>query len=423
MNNFQKIGFLPTDILIPKNVDMKKWSVVACDQYTSEPKYWNSVEKLVDGSPSTLHITFPEIYLEEDSGDERIANINKNMQSYINNDIFKTIKNSFIYVEREVANGKIRKGLVGAVDLEAYEYTPNAQSLVRATEGTVLDRIPPRVKVRIDAPLELPHIMLLIDDENKTVIEPIEAKKSTLARAYSFDLMENSGHIEGYIVPGDNEIAEKLISLSSAEVFNNKYDISDKGVLLFAVGDGNHSLATAKVCWENTKANLTDEQTKNHPARYALVELVNIHDESLEFEPIHRVLFECNPNDVIDSFIKYYKNATLGGKDGQIIKFIHKNGKGEISVKDAPCGLAVGTLQKFLDEYIEEKGGKIDYIHGDDVVQSLSSKENNIGFLLPTMGKSELFKTVIIDGVLPRKTFSMGEAKEKRFYLECRKIK
>jgi len=423
MNNFQKIGFLPTDILIPKNIDMNKWSVVACDQYTSEPEYWESVEKLVDGSPSTLHITFPEIYLEEGSGDKRIDNINKNMQAYIDNDIFKTVKNSFIYVEREVASGKIRKGLVGAVDLEAYEYTPGAQSLVRATEGTVLDRIPPRVKVRIDAPLELPHVMLLIDDENETVIEPIGNKKDTLEKAYSFELMENSGRIEGYIVPEDNEIAEKLINLSKTKVFNEKYDISDKGVLLFAVGDGNHSLATAKVCWENTKAKLSVEQAKNHPARYALVELVNIHDDSLEFEPIHRVLFECNPEDVIDSFMKYYPTATINGNDGQKIKFIHKNGKGELSITDAPSGLAVGTLQKFLDEYIEEKGGKVDYIHGDDVVESLSTKENNIGFLLPTMGKSELFKTVIIDGVLPRKTFSMGEAKEKRFYLECRKIK
>jgi uncharacterized protein (DUF1015 family) len=422
------IGFLPTNILIPSNVDMHKWSVVACDQYTSEPNYWSDVEAIVKDAPSTLRLTLPEIYLEGDNVEKRIIDINNTMSKYLKNKLFDEFQNSFIYVERTIANGKIRCGIMGAVDLEAYDYRAGAGSLIRATEGTVLERIPPRVKVRINAPLELPHIMVLIDDAQKSVIEPLQSKKNDFQKIYDFDLMKDGGHITGYLISKEavSEISETLVNLANPQNFAKKYTSDDKdkkGVLLFAVGDGNHSLATAKECWERIKPSLNAEEIKNHSARYALVELVNVHNEALEFKPIHRVLFDCNPHKVVDEMLKFFSDSSTSGGNGQKIGYVYAGKSGEITVPNPPSGLAVGTLQQFLDSYVKQNDGKIDYIHGEDVVNSLSNKPNNIGFFLPVMGKSELFKTVITDGVLPRKTFSMGEAKEKRFYLECRKIR
>lgn len=411
MKNSKKTGFLPTDILIPKGIDMQKWSVVACDQFTSEPDYWNDVEKIVGDSPSALNIIFPEIYLESCDVDAKIADINKNMDLYIKSNLFNCYKNSFLYVERTVGNNKIRKGLIGAIDLETYDYKQGSKSLVRATEGTVIERIPPRIKIRKDAPLELPHVMLLIDDYKNIVIGNVEKEKSSFEKVYDFDLMKGSGHITGYLIPESNTIEHDLNKLIS------EYG-DDDNILLYAVGDGNHSLATAKECWNNIKQNLPDSQKETNPARYALVELVNIHDESLEFEPIHRVLFDCEPKKVIEEMCKFYET----GDDGQRITYTYADKQGEIYIKNPPSKLSVGTLQKFLDEYIAKNGGRIDYIHGDDVVKRLSANAGNIGFILDSMEKSDLFVSVIEDGALPRKTFSMGEAKEKRFYLECRKI-
>ena len=422
------IGFNPTNILIPGNVDMQKWSVVACDQYTSEPDYWSDVEAIVKDNPSTLRLILPEIYLEQENVEKRIVDINNGMSKYLENNLFREYQNSFIYVQRTAANGKIRCGIMGAVDLESYDYRVGAQSLIRATEGTVLERIPPRVKVRINAPLELPHIMVLIDDAEKTVIEPLQNQKNSFEKIYDFDLMKDGGHIDGYLISTESasKISNALLCLANPQNFAKRYDLDEmdeKGVLLFAVGDGNHSLATAKECWERIKPDLSAEELEKHPARYALVELVNVHNEALEFEAIHRVVFDCEPQKVLDDLLRFYPNSSLDGGDGQKIGFVFAEKSGVVTVPNPPSGLAVGTLQQFLDSYVEKNGGKIDYIHGEDVVNNLSRKPHNIGFFLPVMGKSELFKTVISDGVLPRKTFSMGEAKEKRFYLECRKIK
>lgn len=409
--------FKSADILIPQNTDLSKWSVVACDQYTSEPKYWNEVRETVGDAPSALNIIFPEIYLEDADAEERIKNINSKMHSYLNSNLFKTYEDTYIYVERGLGDGRVRHGLVGAIDLEEYDFSVGSSSAVRATEGTVLERIPPRVKIRCDAPLEMPHIMILIDDKDKTVIEPIKKEINTLERVYDFELMQKSGHLTGYAV---SAAVKDKIDTALSELAKKVSGV--KNMPVFAVGDGNHSLATAKTCWENIKKGLSEEEKKNHPARFALAELVNIHDSALEFEPIHRVVFDCKPKNMIDAFLKYYSGASTEDNGGQHIQYIYRGKTGDLYVNDAPSNLAVGTLQKFLDEYVSENGGRIDYIHGDNVVRSLADEDGNIGFILPGMQKSELFVSVAKDGALPRKTFSMGEAFEKRFYCECKKI-
>ena len=397
--------FKKADILIPKDIDFAKWSVVACDQYTSQPEYWNQVKDFVGTSPSCLNIVFPEAFLAE--GDGRIAKINATMDDYLSGGIFEELLDSMIYVERTMANGKTRKGIIGAIDLEEYDFSVGSQSKIRATEGTVLERIPPRVKIRENAPLELPHVMLLIDDKDKTVIEQVE--KGELI--YDFDLMQNSGHLKGYLL-SDFE-AERILA-AIAEL-----DANCDGNLLFAVGDGNHSLATAKTCWENLKPTLSKEETENHPARFCLVEVENIHDDALEFEPIHRVVFNADPEKVLADFKAYYPETSDTDNGGQHIQYTYKGKKGDLFVKNSPSALCVGTLQKFLDE----KGYEVDYIHGSDVTEKLSNADNTIGFLLPAMEKSDLFRGVIEDGALPRKTFSMGEAEDKRFYFEAKKIR
>ena len=403
---FKKTGFYPGDILLPKNSDMNKWAVVACDQFTSQPEYWEKVEKLTENAPSTLNLVFPEIYLSDDNS-ERINKINGSMHKYLEEEIFCTYENSFIYVQRNI-NGKIREGLVGIVDLEEYDYSQSSKALIRATEGTVQERIPPRVKIRENAPLELPHVMLLIDDDKNLLFSAIEKGE----KVYDFDLMENSGNIKGFIVKPTQKIADALNAL---------YEKGGKNPLLFAVGDGNHSLATAKTCYENIKKTYRGDLTKL-PARYALVEVVNIHSEALEFEPIHRVLFDVDPENVIEELKKYYNTCETPSENAQKIIYTVKGTEKELYITNPSNALAVGTLQKFLDLYLEEKGGKIDYIHGDDVVRNLSAKDNSIGFILDAMEKSQLFTGVSKDGPLPRKTFSMGEAWEKRFYIEARKI-
>lgn len=394
--------FLPANILLPKG-DFEKWAVVACDQYTSEPEYWKEVEKTVGNEPSALNLILPEVYLSADNS-KRIEKINRTMTDYLENGVFREIENTFIYLEREVTGGKIRKGVVGLIDLQNYSYEKGSKALIRATEATVLERIPPRVLIRKDAKLEMPHVMLLIDDPKCTVIEPLEEKINGFEKLYDFDLMQQSGHIKGYSV--DSETAEQIKTALSALVENTE----DK--LLFAVGDGNHSLATAKECYNLNK---TEE------SRYALVEIVNIHDTSLEFEPIYRVVFGVEPEKFIENFV-----SDLGGEyfgtDAQKFTCVYGESKREISLK--PTGkLAVATLQTYLDEYLKQnKNVSIDYIHGEDVVYSLCKAENTVGFIFDGMQKSELFDAIKQDGSLPRKTFSMGHAADKRFYIEARKI-
>ena len=411
------------NILLPKSENMGKWSVVACDQYTSEPKYWKNVEKIVGNSPSTLKITLPEIFLEQDGVEKKIENINKEMKKLVDKNYFKVLKDSLIYLERTQKDGKVRKGIVGMIDLEDYSYEKGSKNLIRSTEETVLERVPPRIKVRENALLELPHIMLLIDDEKKEIIEDLTSKVHEKDVVYDFDLMQNGGHIKGYKVPDKaiDELFGKIENLAGKDYFEKRYNIKDKGILLFLAGDGNHSLVTAKQCYENLKKTLPKEKLENHPARYALVEVMNLHSDALEFEPIHRVVFNVNPYSLIKEFKNYYEVSEKPG--GQKIEYVYNGVDKTVYIKNPKSNLAVGSLQIFLDEYIKKNGGKIDYIHGDETARKLGTKKGNIGFLLPKMKKTELFKTVLLDGVLPRKTFSMGHSYDKRFYLEARKIK
>jgi len=439
------LGIRIPEVLLPKSgVDMTKWSVVACDQYTSQPGYWKSVEDYVGAEPSTLRLVFPEVYLESDGRSERIASIAKTMAGYLADGTLAAQKPGVIYIDRKTSRADSRKGILLAVDLEKYDYGKGSQSLIRATEGTIIERLPPRIKVREKAILELPHIMLLIDDADKTVIEPIAAKAGELEKLYDFDLMMGGGHIKGYRVDDAGLISGMLGALerlARPETFKAKYGADDKkGVLLFAVGDGNHSLATAKACWENLKRSLPASGIAGHPARYALAEVVNVHDEGLTFEPIHRVVFNVNVQHILSSisdtfpgsYFRYPESgdcleslarAARANPKTHVISFIASGKPGVAVIKNTDFNLEAGTLQYFLDRYASANPGvRIDYIHGEEVVASLGAKEGNIGFYLPPMDKRDLFKTVVHEGVLPRKTFSMGEAEEKRFYLECRKI-
>ena len=418
-----KIPFRAGNILIPKKTDMTKWSVVACDQYTSEPEYWNEVTKIVGDAPSTLNLTLPEIYLEESDVNERIKRINENMNKLLEEDFFNELEDSMIYLERTQSDGKVREGLMGIVDLEDYSYEVGSQTLIRATEKTVIERIPPRVKVRENAKLELPHIMILIDDEKKDIIESLKNKVTETDVVYDFDLMQNGGHIKGYKLNSDviNEIGTKLDKLADKDYFEKKYNVHDKGILLFAMGDGNHSLATAKACYENLKKTMSEEEYLNHPARYALVELVNLHSSALEFEAINRVVFDVDSKKLVEELNKYYTINENG--NGQEFELVTSNGVKKLYIENPKSNIAVGSIQIFLDEYLKNNSGKIDYIHGDDVTKELTLKGNNVGFIFKPMKKEELFRTVILDGALPRKTFSMGHSYDKRYYLEARKIK
>ncbi|MEE0927981.1 MAG: DUF1015 domain-containing protein [Acutalibacteraceae bacterium] len=388
----------PADILLPKN-GFEKWSVIACDQYTSDSKYWSEVEKLVGSSPSTLHLVLPEIYLSETQN--RVENINASMKKYLESDVFVCENNCMVYIEREITGGAVRKGVLGLLDLEDYKYESGSKTLTRATEQTVASRIPPRVAIRKDAPLEFPHVLIFIDDPDDTVMQTVSSKKNTLKKLYDFELMQNGGHIEGY-----------RIDESEQDDINKALSALIKDGLLFAVGDGNHSLATAKECYN---------QNKNELARYALVEIVNIHNPAIEFEPIYRVLFGVNKAEVMDYLIK--RNSDVAGEKSH--NFIVIDSSGEEMLSLVPTSkLPVGTLQGYLDDYLSEHPEvEIDYIHGIDATKQLCETESTVGFIFDGMKKDELFDAVILDGSLPRKTFSMGHADDKRFYLEGRRIK
>ncbi|MBQ1351864.1 MAG: DUF1015 domain-containing protein [Oscillospiraceae bacterium] len=421
----EELGFLPADMLLPKDADMTRWSVVACDQFTSQPEYWERVEQFVGDAPSTLYLILPESRLGTPRETESVREINQTMKQYLQEGVFQTLEQSLIYVERQQANGKIRCGIVGVVDLEHYDYRPGATSLIRATEGTVLSRIPPRVAVRKDAPLETSHIMLLIDDPMKTAIEAIGAQTGEMELLYQFELMENGGSISGWRVTKaqEEQLAAALAALADPTATAQKYQMEKVPPLLFAVGDGNHSLATAKENYERKKRVTPKKQWETLPARFAMAEVVNLHDDSLEFEPIHRVVFDVSPEDLVNKLLQWYKGAFQGEGEGHQIRYVYGETEGVITVPSPKAKLEVGTLQNFLDGYIKTYGGKVDYIHGADVTRELARQAGNIGFILPAMAKSQLFPTVMTEGVLPRKTFSMGEAWDKRYYLECRKIR
>jgi hypothetical protein len=437
MTNYPKIGIQVPQIFLPKPaIDLKKWAVIACDQFTSELDYWDNVQKIVDNSPSTLNLFLPEAYLGTPNEELLVKQTQLNMRKFLDEKIFDPFE-GIILVERTV-NGKTRHGIMLALDLEQYDFNKGSQSLIRATEGTILERIPPRIRIREGALLELPHILVLIDDPQGTVIQPLVEKRSNFRKIYDFDLMMDSGHLSGYFSNDkgyENQLVNALEKLSEPKFFQSKYNVGpDKGVLLFAMGDGNHSLATAKAIWEKNKSKVG----MDHPSRYALVEIENVHDEGLDFEPIHRILFGVE-QDFKASMQSFYgdnfrfipiasdteiieKVKNQSGAE-HLIGVIAPSTAGLIAIKNSPSNLPVGSLQMFLDDWLKKGGaGKIDYVHGTETTFALGKKAGNLGFFLPAMKKSDLFKTVILDGALPRKTFSMGEAREKRFYMECRRI-
>ncbi|NLF34548.1 MAG: DUF1015 domain-containing protein [Clostridiales bacterium] len=422
--DFTGLAFSPADILLPQSCDLRRWSVVACDQYTSQPEYWQRVEEYVGDAPSALRLILPESCLDGPNVETDIMDVNNTMTRYLRGGVFRSLPDTLIYVERTQHNGKVRRGLVGKVDLEEYEYEPGAASLVRATEGTVLSRIPPRVAVRKNAPIELPHVMLLTDDPEQTVIEPLAAQTGEMEALYDLTLMERGGRIAGWRLgqAQQAQVAAALRALAEPEV-HRRHGIGDRPMLLFAVGDGNHSLATAKECYERQKRLTAPERWAGLPARYALVELVNLHEEALEFEAIHRVVFGVAPKQLLSALLEACPGAYQGKGEGHLLQYVHRDGMGTITVPRPAARLPVGTLQSFLDGYVARHGGRIDYIHGEDVTRGLARQQGNIGFLLPAIGKEQLFPTVILDGALPRKAFSMGEAHDKRFYLEARKIR
>ncbi len=413
--------FKAADILLPDmtKTDAKKWAVVACDQFTSEPEYWESAEREVGDAPSTLRLILPEVYLNETQS--RISKINATMKEYLA-DVLVEHKDSMIYVERTQSDGDVRRGVVLAVDLEEYDYKKGANALIRATEATVIERIPPRVAIRRGADIELPHVMMLIDDPDCSVIEPLTGKDGKVA--YDTELMLGGGHIKGRFLSCEEKksLAEALDALISPESMASRYGVEGLAPLLFAVGDGNHSLASAKAAYEEIKAKIGADAASTHPARYALVEVVNVHDDSLKFEPIYRVMFGVNPSDVLAE-LKKYVSSLDGAASAQTVRYVSAEGEGTLTV-DAPVRqLTVGTLQDFIDEYVKShNGAEVDYIHGINSTETLAHREGAIGFIFDGMGKSDLFKTVIFDGALPRKTFSMGHAEDKRYYLEARKI-
>lgn len=420
--NKMATAFKGADILLPKNVDMSKWAVVACDQYTSEPEYWDRVEELVGEEKSAYNLILPEVYLEQHGVDYRIDKIHRTMKEYLDKGVFEEYKDAMIYIERTQSDGRVRAGLVGAIDLEEYEYYKGSESQVRATEATVVERIPPRIKIRKGAPIELPHIMILIDDMKKRVIEPLADKKEEFTKLYDFDLMEGGGHLTGWLI--DKETQEIVMShlehISTQKSFERRYGLTDCLPLTYAMGDGNHSLATAKEFYEIKKQAEPGRDLSDHPARYALVELVNLHSPALEFEAIQRIVTKVDVQALLDAMTE---KLELSDEESEQSFVIVRNGEEKrVYVHKPSSKLTVGSLQNFLDDYTKVHGGKTDYIHGAEVVRELSKKEGSVGFLLPDMGKDELFPTVIEDGALPRKTFSMGHAEDKRFYVEARRI-
>ena len=430
--------FREADIMLPTDgTDLSRWAVVACDQFTSEQEYWEQAADYVGKAPSTLSLILPEVYLDRPDTEARLDQIHRTMGEYIRKDLFLTLPQSMIYIERKDSRGKIRQGLVGCVDLEYYDYKGESSSLVRASEATIPQRLPARVKIRENAVLELPHIMLLIDDDKKTVIEPLAEKKQGMERLYDFHLMLGGGHLSGYKLDSEeiDRVTRSLDQLEDMKAFEDKYQAKGYPLMVYAVGDGNHSLAAAKLYYENLKAAHPDRDLSRHPARYCLVEMVNLHSPALEFEAIHRVVKDVDVDRLLSDLLEELAltEETSGTRTGmteeepatsrQSFVIVRKGRHRRYTIGQERSKLTVGSLQRFLDDWCPLHGGEIDYIHGEDGVDSLSMDDRTVGFLLPQMKKRELFPTVIFDGALPRKTFSMGHAQDKRYYMECRRIK
>ncbi len=397
--------FLPADILLPKRADLTRWSVIACDQFTSEGAYWDEADRLVGDAPSALRMILPEAWLGTERGDAAQERAAVTMEEYLRDGIFEELPGSFIYLERIQPDGRTRRGLVGALDLESYDFAPDARAAVRATEATVEERLPPRIRIRAAAALEMPHVMLLADDRDDRVLGPLAAAAHRLKKLYDFDLMLGGGHVTGWLVRGalQDTVRAALASLAEKKVQREKYgDAAAGGPMVLAVGDGNHSLAAAKRLWERLRGELTPEERASHPARFALAELVNIHDPALDFEPIHRVLFDTDTA----AFPAALRAGRAAWEDPAL-----------------PLGTRVAAADRFCRGYIAAHGGRVDYVHGRESAEELGAQPGCGAVLLPPVEKDGLFLSVLLNGPLPKKSFSMGTARDKRYYLECRRIR
>ena len=436
------------DILLPtENISHELWSVIACDQFSSQQSYWDGVMRMVGDNPSTLNMIIPEAYLDNIDEDSAITKIADVMERYISMGIFREIKDSFIYVERELSDGNIRRGLVGAVDLEEYDFTEGANASIVASEGTVLDRLPPRIRIREAASLELPHIITFIADKNNTVFKPLIEKRKTLPLLYNFKLMEDGGHLRGYQVNSENA-SEIITALSNLALINKSSEQSVCASVtsqpnpnkpggsckhgdsrlpatgIMVMGDGNHSLAAAKTYWEKIKLSLSCNDSLNHPARYALVEVNNIYDPSIKFDAIHRVIFDVDVDNLINTLSAHIESGDKGdGRDNYVLQILSSAGRKSIKMSTGSAYDIISIVQSFLDDYKSNDGGRIDYIHDEKVVENLTKEFNCVGILLPIVNKKDFFDSVTTKGIFPRKSFSVGHAADKRYYMECRKIK
>ena len=412
----QRKLFRPADILFPTGCEMEAWSVVACDQFSSNPAYWDEVARMTEGKPSTVHMILPEAYLECVDQAKVSREINETMAKYLADGIFRKLENSYVYVERTLPDGVLRRGLMGVIDLMHYDYHEGSATYVRATEHTVESRLPPRVEIRKNAVLEMPHIMLFIDDRDDMIMS--KAAMSADSAIYDFELMCGGGHIKGYPISGANAdvMSAMLDELTDAQLLEKKYGFSE-GAIVYAIGDGNHSLAAAKNCWEEIRSELTEAEQENHPARFALVELMNIHDAGVTFHPIHRAVFGINSEDFAGK-----AEQCLFSEQGTAVQLVTPNGESVRYVQADSIGQVIELVDRFCQEYAAANGGQVDYIHGESETVAFGSAADNAAILLPTMKKEELFTSVMETGVFCKKSFSIGEAVEKRYYLECRTI-
>ena len=412
----QRKLFRPADILLPADCDLQLWSVVACDQFSSDPAYWDAVAEMTDGMPSTMHMILPEAYLEQVDQAKVSREINETMAAYLKQGVFNTLKDSYVYVERTLPDGTLRRGLMGVIDLMHYDYHEGSATYVRATEHTVESRLPPRVEIRKNAVLEMPHIMLFIDDRNDMIME--SAAKFADSAVYDFDLMCGGGHIVGRPISAAN--AEKMTAmldeLTDSALLEQKYGFSE-GAIVYAIGDGNHSLAAAKNCWEEMRVSLSAEEQENHPARFALVELMNIHDDGVTFHPIHRAVFGVD----CDAFAAAAKKE-LFSETGTAVTMVTEHGEEVCYVAADSIGQVIERVDAFCQTFAAGCNAQVDYIHGDKEATDFGMAKGNGAILLPTMKKEELFTSVMETGVFCKKSFSIGEAVEKRYYLECRTI-
>jgi len=427
MNRAENVGIMFPEILVPDvKTNLKKWAVIACDQFTSNVEYWTKTEKIVGGAPSTLHIIVPEAFIKSDDLDERISHAKSTMAAYIEEGVLVRLPKGVILVERDTGY-RTRVGLVLAVDLEKYDSDGSKNPLIRATEQTVPERIPVRLRLREGAVLECPHTILLMDDLKNTVIGPVYEARKNFARVYDTPLMQEGGNLRGWFID-DEEVLDGIVA--ALEKLKSK----SKSGMIFAVGDGNHSISCAKAVWEKTKEGLTPEQIETHPLRYALVEIVNLYDNGISMEPIHRVLFGVEPPVALrilvsilnemgaEARMMYTRGTRMLPKEGQQVLFFEsKMSKGRIEISKPPHKLLAVTLSHAFDRLMKElPRAEMDYIHGEEEFHALTNGHSTLGFLMEPIAKEDLFGLVSEYGVLPKKSFSIGMPEEKRYYYECR---